>query len=691
MTLNALADTHTAAPSPPAARKQPKVDVIHGERREDDYFWMREKSNPEVAAYLEAENAYAEAVMKPTEAFQDALYKEMLGRIQETDVDVPYRHGAYFYYSRTEQGRQYPIFCRKEGSLQAPEEVTLDINELAQGHTFMALGAYAVSDDGRLLAYSTDSTGFRQYDLFIKDLRTGQTAPALAQRTGSAAWAADNRTLFYTVEDEATKRQYRLYRHRLGAASADEIVYEETDEAFNIGVGRTRSRAFLVLGIGSLTTAEARVLPADDPAGEWRLLAPRVQDQEYDVEHHEGSFYLRVNDTGRNFRLVKAPVDAPGRENWTEVIPHRPDVMLEAVDFFKEFYVRLEREKGLQRLRVADLRTGASADVPFPEPAYSVFPAANLEFDTRKLRYAYESLVTPRSIFDYDVDARTSELLKEQPVLGGYDRTHYVSERLEAAAPDGVRVPLSIVYKKGTPRDGSAPLLLGGYGAYGFPMPVTFSSARLSLIDRGMVVALAHIRGGGEMGKPWHDDGRMMKKRNTFTDFIAVAEHLVAQRFTSPGRLVIEGGSAGGLLMGAVANMRPDLFKAVVSHVPFVDVINTMLDASLPLTVGEYEEWGNPQKKDQYDYIKTYCPYTNLASRPYPAMLVKTSFNDSQVMYWEPAKYVAKLRTLESGANPLLLKTNMGAGHGGASGRYDRLHEIAFDYAFVLGQVGITQ
>jgi len=689
-TPNALADTEAAVPSPPTARRQPKVDVVHGERREDDYFWMREKSNPEVASYLEAENAYADAVMKPTEAFQGALYDEMLARIQETDVNVPYRQGAYFYYSRTEQGKQYPILCRKQESLEAPEQVTLDLNVLAEGHTFMALGAHAVSDDGHLLAYSTDSSGFRQYDLFIKDLRTGQTGLAVAEKTGSVAWAADNLTLFYTVEDEA-KRHYRLYRHRIGSGRPDELVFEEPDEAFNIGVGRTRSRAYLVLGAGSLTTAEARVLSADDPTGEWRLLAPRIQDQEYDVDHHDGYFYFRVNDTGRNFRLVKAPVDAPSRENWTEVLPHRPEVMLEGVDFFRPFYVLLEREQGLQRLRLVDLLSGATQDVPFPEPAYSVFPAANAEFETRKFRYSYESMVTPRSIFDYDLDTRTSELLKEQPVLGGYDRTQYVSERLFATAPDGVPVPISVVYKKDTPRDGSAPMLLGGYGSYGLPLPVTFSSARLSLLDRGLVVALAHIRGGGEMGKPWHDDGRLMKKRNTFTDFIAAAEQLVARKYTSSDRLVIEGGSAGGLLMGAVTNMRPELFKAVVSHVPFVDVINTMLDASLPLTVGEYEEWGNPQEKEAYDYMKTYCPYTNLAARAYPAMLVKTSFNDSQVMYWEPAKYVAKMRTLKTGGPALILKTNMGAGHGGASGRYDRLREVALDYAFVLGQVGITQ
>jgi len=680
-----------SVPTPPVAEKHPHEFTLHGEHIRDDYAWLRDKQDPRVVHYLEAENAYTDSLTHQDQPLRDRLYAEMLARIQQTDLSVPYAKCSWLYYTRTEEGKQYPIHCRKHGSESAPEQVMLDLNKLAEGHTFLALGAYAVSDDGHLLAYSTDTTGFRQYDLFIKDLRTGVTGPALATRTGSAAWAADDRTLFYTVEDEATKRQYRLHRHQLGAATPDALVYEEADEAFNIGVGRTRSRAFLILGMGSLTTSEARVLPAGDPTGEWRMVAPRVQDQEYDVDHHDGSFYLRVNDTGRNFRLVKAPLEAPGRESWVEVVPHRPDVMLEAADFFQDFYVLLEREKGLPRLRVVDLGSAASADVPFPEPAYSVFPAANMEFETRRFRYSYESLVTPHSTFDYDVDSRSSVLLKETPVLGGYDRTQYVSERLLATAPDGVQVPLSIVYRKGTPRDGSAPLLLGGYGAYGFPLPVTFSSGRLSLLDRGMAVALAHIRGGGEMGKPWHDDGRMLKKRNTFTDFIAAAEHLVLRGYTAADRLVVEGGSAGGLLMGAVTNLRPDLFRAVVSHVPFVDVVNTMLDASLPLTIGEYEEWGNPQKKDEYDYIKTYCPYSNLEAKRYPALLVKTSFNDSQVMYWEPAKYVAKLRTLKTDTKPLILKTNMGAGHGGSSGRYDRLHEVAFDYAFILGQVGITR
>ena len=683
-----MSTSDDALPKPPVAKAVPVTTEIHGERRVDDYHWLREKENPAVRAYLEAENAYTDAVMKPSEGFQQALYAEMLGRIQETDEYVPYRRGGFFYYSRTEQGKQYPIYCRRKGSLEAEEEVTLDLNRLAEGKAFMSLGAYQVSDDGALLAYATDDTGFRQYTLFVKDLRTGLLVEKVAEKVGSVAWAADGQTLFYTVEEESTKRQYRLYRHRLGDAAHD-LVYEESDEAFGVGVYRTRSLQYLVLGAGSLTTSEARFLPAALPRGEWRLVAPRVPEQEYDVEHHGEVFYIRANDTGRNFRLVKAPVSSPGRASWTEVVAHRPGVMLEGVDCFRDHLVLFEREDGLPQVSVTDLRSGAAHRIAFPEAAYSAAPEANPEFDTRTFRYGYQSLVTPPSVFDYDMETGATTLLKEQPVLGGYDRAQYETERVFATASDGAAVPLSIVYRKGLVKDGTAPVFLYAYGSYGFPLPVTFSSNRVSLLDRGVVFAMAHVRGGGDMGKPWHDEGRLAKKRNTFTDFIAAAEFLLAGRYGSRERLVVEGGSAGGLLMGAVTNMRPDLWKAVVSKVPFVDVINTMLDESLPLTVGEFEEWGNPKEREAYDTMKSYCPYTNLERKGYPAILVKTSFNDSQVMYWEPAKYVAKLRTLKTDANPLLLKTNMAAGHGGASGRYDYLHEVAFDYAFVLGQMGI--
>jgi oligopeptidase B len=664
------------------------VDVLHGDRRVDEYFWLRDRADPDVKAYLEAENAYTEAIMRRTEPLQEVLYREMLGRIQESDTSVPYRWGEHLYYSRTEEGKQYPIYGRRRAGPEAEEEVTIDLNRLAEGQPFMALGAYAVSDDGRWLAYSTDDTGFRQYTLRLKDLGTGELGPERIERAVSAAWAADSETLFYVVEDESTKRPCRLYRHRLGTGRHD-LVYEEEDEAFTIGVLRTRSRRFLVLGLGSHTTSEARVLEADDPGGPWRTIAPRVPEQEYEVDHRGELFYMRTNDRGRNFRLVTAPIGSPGRESWTELLPHRPEVMLEGIDLFRDHAVLQEREEGLPRLRVINLLTGDSHLIAFPEPAYSVSPGANAEFDTRVLRYNYQSLVTPASVFDYDMERREARLLKQTPVRGGYDPSRYRSERLFATAPDGVRVPISIVYREGLARDGTAPASLYGYGAYGYPLPVAFSSNRLSLLDRGVVVALAHVRGGGELGKAWHDDGRMLKKRNTFTDFIASAEALVAERFTRPDRLVIEGASAGGLLVGAVLNMRPQLFKAAIAKVPFVDVINTMLDEGLPLTVGEFEEWGNPKKRDEYDYIKTYCPYTNVESKPYPALLVSTSFNDSQVMYWEPAKYVARLRASNTDANVLLLKTNMAAGHGGASGRYDLLREAAFDYAFVLEQLGI--
>jgi len=675
-------------PAPPVAERRPHVDTLFGDVRSDDYFWLREKTNPAVRAYLEAENAYADQVLSPIAPLRETLYREMLGRIKQTDLSVPFREGGYFYYSRTEEGKQYPIWCRKKGSLTAREEVLLDLNRLAAGQTFTALGALEVSDDGNLLAYSLDTTGFRQYTLFVKDLRTGEVLPDRAARTGSVAWAADNHTLFYTVEDSA-KRQYRLYRHPLGGA--DELLYEEPDERFDISVERTRSGGYLVLSIGSHTTSEALILRADQPSGALQLVSPRRQDREYYVDHRGDLLYIRVNDTGRNFRLVTAPVADPREENWREIVPQRPDVMLQGVELFADHYVRVERSDGLPRLVVVSFRTGASRAIRFPEPVYTAFPGTNRVWNTPLFRYSYQSFVTPGSVYDYDLRTRRSTLLKRTEVLGGYDPRRYVSERVYATARDSTRIPISLVYRRGLRRDGTAPMLLTAYGSYGSPSSVTFTSNRLSLLDRGVVFALAHIRGGGEMGKAWHDQGRMMAKMNTFTDFIACAEYLVSQRYASPQRLAIQGGSAGGLLMGAVTNLRPDLFHAVVANVPFVDVINTMLDPSLPLTVTEFEEWGNPRIREQYEYIRQYSPYDNLAAKAYPAMLVTTSFNDSQVMYWEPSKYVARLRTLKTDEQPLVFVINMGAGHGGASGRYDRLREIARDWSFVLWQLGITR
>ncbi len=686
--LAVAADAQT--PQPPVAKKIPKTTEIHGRKLVDDYYWLREKSNPDVKAYLEAENAYTDAVMKPTDPLQKKLYDEMLGRIKETDVNVPYREGDYFYYSRTEKGKQYPIQCRKKGSVDATEEVVIDVNELAKGEKFMSLGGYRPSDDGNLLAYSIDNTGFRQYKLQVKDLRTGQLLPDSAERVGSIVWANDNRTLFYTVEDPVSKRQYRLYRHTVGATGPDDLIYEEKDERFNVGTGKSLSDKYIFLFIGSLTTSEARYIPADQPNAEFKLIEPRRQDVQYFPDHHGDSFFLRVNDTGRNYRLVEAPVSNPGKANWKEVVPQRNDVMLEDVEFFKNFYVLSERENALPHVRIVDFRTGQSHRIAFPEAAYTVFPGANRVYDTTQYRYGYQSAITPFSVFDYDVEKHTSKLLKETEVLGGYDENKYQTERVYAVAKDGVKIPVSLVYLKTLKRDGKAPIFLTAYGSYGAPSNVGFSSNIFSLVDRGAVYALAHIRGGGDLGKRWHDDGRMMHKMNTFTDFIAAGEYLVANKYGSKDRMVIEGGSAGGLLMGAVTNLRPDLFKAVVAHVPFMDVINTMLDESLPLTVGEFEEWGNPKKKAEFDYMMQYSPYDNLAKKAYPAILVKTSFNDSQVMYWEPAKYVAKLRTLKTDNNPLILKTNLQpAGHGGASGRYDRLRETSFDFAFVLTQMGI--
>jgi oligopeptidase B len=689
----------------PVARREPVEHVLHGDRRVDHYGWLRQKENPEVIAYLEAENTFTDAMLKSTEAFQEKLYQEMLGRIQQRDLSVPYKLRGYFYFTRTEEGKQYAFRCRRRDAEGAAEELLLDLNALAEGHSFLGLDSFDVSEDNHLLAYSTDTTGFRQYVLHIKDLRTGATFPERFERVTSVAWASDNRTLFYTVEDETTKRSHRLYRHVLGATEPDPLLYEEADERFRIEVERTRSGSFLILSIASHTASEVRFLRADQPQGEFRLIAPREDNHEYYADHHPGLvpnatgglFYIRTNSGGRTFRLVTVPVSDPRREFWREIIPNRPEVMLAAAEAFQSHLVLFEREDGLPYLRIVNLTADSpsalaeSHRIEFAEPAYNASIGENPEFDAGHVRFQYESFVTPRSVFDYDIRTRERQLRKQQPVLGGYDPFEYVSERLHTTAADGTQVPLSIVHRRDTPLDGSAPLLLYGYGSYGISVPVNFSSNRLSLLDRGVAYAVAHIRGGGELGKPWHDAGRLQHKRNTFTDFIAAAEHLIARRYTTPEKLVVEGGSAGGLLMGAGTNMRPELFRIVISHVPFVDVLNTMLDATLPLTVGEYEEWGNPQIAEDYFYMKSYCPYTNLERKPYPAILMKTGLNDSQVMYWEPAKYVAKLRTLKTDSNPLLFKINMGAGHGGASGRYDYLREIALDYAFFLTHLGIGE
>lgn len=683
------ADTFT----PPVASQKPHTTTLHGETRDDPYFYLREKGTPDVTAYLEAENAYADGYMADTKVFQETLYREMLGRIQETDLSVPYPENGYLYYARTEEGKQYPIYCRK-AQASDDEQITLDLNRIAEegGHKFLAVGAYRVSDDGFLLAYTTDVTGFREYTLRVLDLRTGEHLPDTIEKVGSVYWASDNQTLFYNTEDE-TKRPYRVHRHRVGQVDSanDALVYEEPDALYRAGVSRSRDGQIIFLGSGSFTSTEYHFLKAGEPESPLTLIQGREDGHEYYAEHHGGLFYIRTNRNAVNFKLVTCPINNPGEANWAELIPHRPETMLEDHDLFARHLVLSIREGGLPRLRVRHLQSGDTHDVAFPEPTYALYGEANRVFDTDKFRLRYSSLLTPSSVFDYDLNTRELTLLKETPVLGGYDRSSYVSEWLHATASDGTQIPLSVVYKKGVAKDGRAPLLLYGYGSYGISIPAAFNSNRLSLLDRGVVYAIAHIRGGGELGKPWHDAGKMAHKQNTFTDFIACAEYLIDEKYTSPDKLAIMGGSAGGLLMGAVVNARPDLFGAVASYVPFVDVINTMLDDTLPLTVGEYIEWGNPNEEESYRAMRAYSPYDNLEAKSYPAMLVKTSLNDSQVMYWEPAKYVARLRTLKTDSNPLLLKTNMDAGHGGSSGRYDALREAAFDYAFLLKQWGLTK
>jgi oligopeptidase B len=689
-----------AIATPPQARKEPTPTTLHGQTLQDDYRWMRDKASTEVIAHLEAENAYTLSVMAPTEELQAKLYAEMLSHIKETDESVPYPQRGWFYYVRTVEGSQYPIHCRKAATggrfdEAQPEEILLDVNLLAVGQPFMSIGSLSVTPDGGTLAYSTDNTGFRQYTLHVRDLKTGKDLSDTAERVGSMVWAADSKTLFYTTEDELTKRHDHLFRHRLGETAAqDGVVYHETDERFNLGVGKTRDGKYLLMEAGSHTTSECRFLSADTPEGEFRIIAPRVEEQEYSVDHRDGLFYIRTNDAGKSFRVITAPVETPDREFWTELIPLDAEAPLEDFDLFRSFCVSSRRRLGLPTLTVTEIdaegRLGQSKEIDFPEPVYSAGAHVNREFETAAFRYSYTSLVSPPSVYEYDVRSGASELLKQQEVPGGFDTARYASERVWVEASDGVKIPASVVYRRDSFRgDAGNPLYVYGYGSYGYPLPIGFSPSRLSLLDRGVVIAYAHIRGGGEMGDSWHDAGKMMVKRNTFSDFIAVTEQLVAKGYGAADRVAIEGGSAGGLLMGAVVNERPELFHAVLSHVPFVDVMNTMLDASLPLTIAEYEEWGNPNEPEAFAYMRSYSPYDNLKAADYPAMLVKTSLNDSQVMYWEPAKYVARLRTLKQNDAPLLLHINMDAGHGGASGRYDYLKEIAFDYAFLLTQLGV--
>jgi oligopeptidase B len=676
-----------AAPTPPVAKKVPVRSELHGHVRVDDYAWLRKKGSKDVEAYLRAENAYTAEVMKPQKALEEKLYGEMVARVQQKDVSVPYREHGWLYYSREEEGLEHPILCRKPAGGGA-EQVLLDLNKLRGKGAYVDLGQYQISLDGNLIAYTLDRSGFREYELFVDDLRTHKRLSDTAKLVSTVAWAADNHTLFYTTEDSA-KRSDRVWRHPLGGKSTQ--VLQEPDEHFGVEVRLSADETQVLIVLGSATSNEVRALDAATPQGAFRMVLQRKPGREGDADHRANRFYIRVNDTGRNFRWVSVPDDDLDEAKWTEVIAARDDVMLDSFVLFKDFYVAFEHKNALPLLRVVDWKSGSSRTLEMPEPVYSVWPGSNAEFDSPSFRYDYTSFVTPFSVYEHDVKTQTTTLLKRQPVLGGYDPSAYVEERLWVAAPDGVKVPVSLVYKKGRAKDGTGAMLLEGYGSYASNLDVAFDSPQVSLLDRGVALAYAHVRGGGELGKRWHDAGRMMTKRNTFTDFIAVAEALVAQKIVAKDRLAITGASAGGLLMGAVTNMRPDLFKAVVAQVPFVDVLNTMSDNSLPLTVGELEEWGDPHNKEQYEYMASYSPYDNVEKKAYPAMLVTSAYNDSQVMYWEPAKWVAKLRVDKTDANPLLLKVDLEpAGHGGKSGRFERLHEEAFKDAFVLWQTGVS-
>ncbi len=678
--------------TPPMAQVIPKKLEIHGDVRTDDYYWLNDRENPDVIAYLTAENEYTEGQMAHVKGLEDALFEEIKGRIKEDDSSVPYRLDDYYYYTRYEQGQEYPIYARRRESMDAPEQIMLDANELAEGHDFFAIGGRSVSSGQDILAFTQDTIGRRIYEIRFKDLTTGKMLEDIVSNvTSNIAWGEDNRTLFYTRQDPTTLRWFQVYRHVLGTDPSDDVlVYEEADEEFSNYVFKTKSKRFLMIGTTQTLSSEYLYLDATTPNGEFAIIQPRERDHEYSVDHYQDKFYIRTNFEAQNFRLMETPVSDTEKGSWQEVIPHRDDVLLSSFEIFAGHLVVAERIEGLMRMRVIPWDGSEEHYLDFGEPAYWAGIGTNPAFDTDILRYNYTSMTTPSSVFDYNMDSRDKTLLKQDEVLGGFDSGAYVTERRFATARDGVKVPVSIVYRNDLALDGGTPLLLYAYGSYGYSMDATFNSARLSLLDRGFVYAIAHVRGGQEMGRWWYEDGKLLKKKNTFTDFIDCADYLVDEGYTNPAVLFAMGGSAGGLLMGAITNMRPDLFKGVVAAVPFVDVVTTMLDESIPLTTSEYDEWGNPNDKAYYDYMLSYSPYDNVAAKEYPNLLVTTGLHDSQVQYWEPAKWVAKLRAMKTDQNRLFLKTNMEAGHGGASGRFRRLKEIAFEYAFLLDLAGMA-
>jgi len=677
---------------PPVAKTIPHELSMHGDTRIDPYYWLKERENPEVIAYLEAENAYAEASLAHTKGLQEQLFKEMKGRIKEDDMNVPYFENGYWYYSRFAKGQDYPIYCRKKGSQDAPEEIMFDVNEYAKGHEYFSLTGVRVSPDNQLALYFVDSIGRRQYTMRAKNLATGEEMGLNIYPTnGAAAWANDNRTLFYGTTDEQTLRADKIWKTKLGETAAPRLVFHEQDETFSTYVYKSTSKRFIFIGSGSTLTSEQRFVDANQPDANFKIVHPRERGLEYSVEDYGNDFYIVTNLNAQNFQLMKAPIAKSGKANWQTVIEHRADTRLEDVVFFKNFMVLDERKNGLGHLRVRDWQGKVDYYIPFNDPAYTCYTEVNRDYETSVLRYGYSSLTTPNSIYAFDMATQKQELLKQQEVVGGFNAADYVSERFFVTARDGAQVPVSLVYKKSLRKKEGNPTLLYGYGSYGASMDAYFSTSRLSLLDRGFVFAIAHIRGGEEMGRQWYEDGKLLKKKNTFYDFIDCAEDLLKKGYTAPGEMYAMGGSAGGLLMGAVVNMRPDLWKGVIAAVPFVDVITTMLDESIPLTTGEFDEWGNPKDKVYYDYMLSYSPYDQVSKQAYPNMLVTTGLHDSQVQYWEPAKWVAKLRTVQQGAGKIYLVTDMKAGHGGKSGRFNALKDDALEFAFLLDLAGIKK
>ncbi len=680
---------HVLALTAPVAPRHPKTLTAHGQTRTDDYYWLNERENPDVLTYLEAENSYRKGVMSHLKQYQEKLFEELKGRIKQTDMSVPYFDNGYFYSTRYEEGREYPVYLRRKDSVGAQEEILLDVNVLAEGFDYYTIGDLAVSPDNTLLAYSEDTLSRRIYTLKFKNLITGElSSDSIPNTDGYAVWANDNKTVFYLTKNLQTLRPEKIWRHTLGTDPAQDVmIWHETDESFYPFVYKTKSKKYLVQGSVQTLTTEFRILEADNPTGTFRVFQPRERGLEYRIHHANDQWYVITNLDAKNFRLMQCSEQQTAKEYWKEFIPHRPDVLLEDLDVFDDYLVLSERIKGIRTLRVLG-NDGTDHDIDFGEDAYVAYPTNNFRLDTDTLRIAYQSMTTPPTVYDYDMNTRQKTLLKQTEVLGGFDPAHYTSRRIFATARDGAQVPISLVYRKDTPIDGSEPCLLYGYGSYGASMDPSFNHTRLTLLDRGFVFAIAHIRGGEEMGRQWYEDGRLLKKKNTFTDFIDCGQYLIDQKYAARDGLFAFGGSAGGLLMGAVVNMRPDLWKGVIAAVPFVDVVTTMLDTSIPLTTGEFDEWGNPADSAFYNYILSYSPYDNVEPKDYPAMLVTTGLHDSQVQYWEPAKWVAKLRALKTDHNPLLLYCNMETGHGGASGRFERLHETAMEWAFVLDLAG---